>query len=119
MNVASRAMVVLDMESFCYIALGGTPGQCSSMSCKIPFSVFVHFSEREPDPPPSRQRYAGRGSTQTSRAPHPHSAAPAPQSSRPRANLARPGQEMEVDAIFSAHSDGLMVIIRHAATVED
>ncbi|KAH9985044.1 hypothetical protein BJV74DRAFT_847579 [Russula compacta] len=53
----------------------------------------------------------------TSRAPVPHTAAPEPL--RPRHPRSRAGNtaeaEIVVDAIFSAHSDGLMVILRHAS----
>ncbi|KAA1469723.1 hypothetical protein DENSPDRAFT_835381 [Dentipellis sp. KUC8613] len=74
-------------------------------------------SERSPDPQP-RQRH-GRDSNSSSSHPtssrsHAHSAAP---SARPRvrARGASHEQEMLVDSIFSAHSDGLMVILRHAS----
>lgn len=53
----------------------------------------------------------------TSRAPVPHTAAPEPL--RPRHFRSRvlenTADEIVVDAIFSAHSDGLMVILRHAS----
>ncbi|TFY71079.1 hypothetical protein EVG20_g1938 [Dentipellis fragilis] len=74
-------------------------------------------SERSPDPQP-RQRH-GRDSNSSSSHPsssrsHAHSAAPSART-RVRARGASHEQEMLVDSIFSAHSDGLMVILRHAS----
>ncbi|KAI0248650.1 hypothetical protein BJV78DRAFT_1131005 [Lactifluus subvellereus] len=75
------------------------------------------------DPQPRHGRTTGRrsvGSSQhhTSRASVPHTAAPEPvrrgqQRQRATANTAE--EEIVVDAIFSAHSDGLMVILRHGS----
>ncbi|KAI0322388.1 hypothetical protein OF83DRAFT_1161242 [Amylostereum chailletii] len=74
-------------------------------------------SERQPDSPPPRQRHMSRPGPQMARMhSHSHSAAPVPQTSRHRARISPVSDEMNVDAIFSAHSDGLMVIIRHTAT---
>jgi hypothetical protein len=86
-----------------------------------------HLSERlEPEsqqPPPRHGRTAARGSVATS--PHHtsrvsvvHTVAPAParqRQQRPRAAVHTAEEEVVVDAIFSAHSDGLMVILRHAS----
>lgn len=87
-----------------------------------------YTSERlEPDsppPPPRHGRTTGRNSTgssqhHTSRTSGPHTAAPEPMRSRgqhrPRATVNTAEEEIIVDAIFSAHSDGLMVILRHAS----
>lgn len=75
-------------------------------------------SDRHPDPPPSRHRHGqhgGPGARDSAARSHAHSAAPA--TARPRVRTRGPNQdqEMAVDSIFSAHSDGLMVILRHAA----
>jgi len=90
-------------------------------------SVHLDRSERmEPEPPQPQPRHgrpgarssAGGPQPHTSRAPVAHTAAPMPARSRqprsrPAANIVE--DEIVVDAIFSAHSDGLMVILRHAS----
>ncbi|KAI9460269.1 hypothetical protein F5148DRAFT_1217146 [Russula earlei] len=81
----------------------------------------------EPEPPqpqPRHGRTAGRSSAaitqhHTSRSSVAHTAAPAPVRQRPpraRAPASSAEDEVVVDAIFSAHSDGLMVILRHASS---
>ncbi|KAI0322387.1 hypothetical protein OF83DRAFT_800169 [Amylostereum chailletii] len=73
-------------------------------------------SEPQPEPAPSRQRHAARRGPQTARTrPQSHSAAPTRQPPRHRIRASRASDEMKVDAIFSAHSDGVIVIIRHTA----
>lgn len=70
-------------------------------------------SLRPPDNPPARHRHAPATPTHssgTSRTPH----------GRPRiqsraASSPNTAEEMSVDAIFSAHSDGLMVILRRSS----
>ncbi|KAH9959766.1 hypothetical protein BC827DRAFT_437176 [Russula dissimulans] len=79
----------------------------------------------EPEPPQPQQRHGGRTASRnapqhhTPRASGVHTAAPAPlrqRQPRPRATVNTSEDEVVVDAIFSAHSDGLMVILRHAST---
>ncbi|EIM85752.1 uncharacterized protein STEHIDRAFT_168836 [Stereum hirsutum FP-91666 SS1] len=77
-------------------------------------------SERQADPPPARQRHRDAGGPGSSTRTHgSHSAAPSSATSRVRRRLPSSTEESEmaVDAIFSAHSDGLMVILRHASPV--
>jgi len=81
----------------------------------------------EPEPPQPQSRH-GRTTARnsatgpqhhTSRAPVAHTAAPVPartRQHRPRNTTNTSEDEVVVDAIFSAHSDGLMVILRHAST---
>lgn len=67
---------------------------------------------RMPEPPPSRHR---QGSTSRARAPSVRARGVI----RPRIHaLLSPdsSRQVPVDAIFSAHSDGMMVILRHANT---
>ncbi|KAF7422510.1 hypothetical protein PC9H_010666 [Pleurotus ostreatus] len=69
-------------------------------------------STRMPEPPPSRHR---QGSTSRARAPSVRARGVI----RPRIHaLLSPdsSRQVPVDAIFSAHSDGMMVILRHANT---
>ncbi|KAI0042403.1 hypothetical protein FA95DRAFT_1610236 [Auriscalpium vulgare] len=83
------------------------------------FSLWLHgrdSSDKQPESPPQRQRLGGRpmpGQVHAARSSH--SAAPGSARPRVRARTSTSDQEMPVDAIFSAHSDGLMVILRHAA----
>ncbi|THH10813.1 hypothetical protein EW146_g8258 [Bondarzewia mesenterica] len=73
-------------------------------------------SDRHPDPPPSRRdRHGAHGSRGSASRSHSHSAAPAPSRPRLRNRGSSNNQELAVDSIFSAHSDGLMVILRHAS----
>jgi hypothetical protein len=82
-------------------------------------SVGHHPSERlEPESPQPSPRHGRRGSAAQHMPRTSHTAAPAPvrqrqQRSRATVNTA---EEVVVDAIFSAHSDGLMVILRHASS---
>ncbi|KAN0118617.1 hypothetical protein V8E52_005040 [Russula decolorans] len=79
--------------------------------------------ERLEAEPPQPQSRPGRRSNagvphHTSRAPVSHTAAPEParlRHHRPRPTTSNSEVEVVVDAIFSAHSDGLMVILRHAS----
>ncbi|KAI0064086.1 hypothetical protein BV25DRAFT_1801058 [Artomyces pyxidatus] len=87
------------------------------------FSLWLHGRDSrcaQPDsPPPQRQRRnQPQVHTHSSRT---HTAAPGsgpgsgPARPRVRGRVPSSDQEMTVDAIFSAHSDGLMVILRHAS----
>jgi len=79
----------------------------------------------EPEPPQPQPRH-GRSGRSGAGGPQPHSsravahtAAPAPvrpRQPRPRPTASVAEEEVAVDAIFSAHSDGLMVILRHGST---
>ncbi|OBZ71284.1 hypothetical protein A0H81_08689 [Grifola frondosa] len=70
-------------------------------------------SVRNPDPVPSRHRTQTNPRDNRDR-PHHREAASARQ--RPRARTGPRGDALVVDAIFSAHSDGLMVILRKSTS---
>ncbi|KAI0074039.1 hypothetical protein K474DRAFT_1710183 [Panus rudis PR-1116 ss-1] len=81
------------------------------------FSVCVkgRNSSPVPEPPPSRRH--GGASTHTSsrdRSRNHNYRNNGPVPHREYTRPAAPGEELRVDAIFSAHSDGLMVILRRA-----
>ncbi|KAF8491237.1 hypothetical protein F5888DRAFT_1076548 [Russula emetica] len=79
----------------------------------------------EPEPPQPQSRPGRTAARSSAGVPHhtprvsvPHTAAPGPARSRhhrPRPTTNNSEVEVVVDAIFSAHSDGLMVILRHAS----
>ncbi|KIK69812.1 hypothetical protein GYMLUDRAFT_187197 [Collybiopsis luxurians FD-317 M1] len=90
------------------------------------FNVLVdgrdYHAARAAEPPaPPRQRYGSHTSSHPSsshtRARHLKSSirGSGPSHSTARATLNSEGESIKVDAIFSAHSDGLMIILRRAA----
>lgn len=132
MSAGSRVTVALVLASFTSFHVAEI--LCTLSCLTSPASwlynslLHLHHSERlEPEPPQSQSRN-GRTTARsnatgpqhhTSRAPVAHTAAPVPartRQHRPRNTTNISEDEVVVDAIFSAHSDGLMVILRHAST---
>lgn len=129
MSAGSRAMVALVLASFTSFRVAEILCTLSCLTSLASWldNSFLHRSERlEPEPPQPQSRH-GRTTARsnasgpqhhTPRAPVAHTAAPVPartRQHRPR-NTTNTEDEVVVDAIFSAHSDGLMVILRHAST---
>src|SRR6266566_3091367 len=122
---ATAALVLASSSCFRAAEILCTSSYPTPFPESLLYNSFLRLrrSERlEPEPPQPQSRPGRRSSAgvphHTSRAPAPHTAAPEPAHSRhhrPRHTTNNSEVEVVVDAIFSAHSAGLMVILRHAS----